>query len=199
MMPSADFSFAGDANAWRKAVRSGAVKAREALPIEQQAAMTVALSTHLEALLTQLSPTALAFCWPYRNEPDLRPLMMRWLNGAASRTALLPVVLEKNSPMLFRRWIPDMKMAHDRHGIPYPSEGPAAQPDVVLVPVNAFDPAGFRLGYGGGYFDRTLARIHPVAIGVGFELGRVDSVRPQSHDRPMDWIVTEKGAFRPTR
>jgi len=66
----------------------------------------------------------------------------------------------------------------------------------VLVPLNAFDAAGYRLGYGGGYFDRTLAQMRTIAIGVGFELGRVDSVLPQPHDLPMNWIVTESGAAR---
>jgi 5-formyltetrahydrofolate cyclo-ligase len=71
------------------------------------------------------------------------------------------------------------------------------RPDAILMPLNAFDAAGYRLGYGGGYFDRSLAALspRPRAVGVGFELARVDSIRPQAYDLPMDFIVTEAGAF----
>ena len=71
-------------------------------------------------------------------------------------------------------------------------------PDLILLPLNGFDAAGYRLGYGGGYFDRTLAALlpRPLAIGVGFEINRLDSIRPESHDQRLDWIVTEAGAFR---
>lgn len=86
-------------------------------------------------------------------------------------------------------------MVPDRYGIPHPSAGEALDPEVLLVPLNAFDADGFRLGYGGGYFDRTLAQREGIAVGVGFELGRVPSIFPQEHDRPMEWIVTEEGLF----
>ncbi len=71
-------------------------------------------------------------------------------------------------------------------------------PTVVLVPLNGWDEAGYRLGYGGGYFDRTLAGLpeRPIAIGVGYELGRMPTIRPQAWDVPMDWIVTERGVYR---
>jgi 5,10-methenyltetrahydrofolate synthetase len=89
-------------------------------------------------------------------------------------------------------------MSEDRHGIPIPGGGPAIDPDIVLLPLVAFDTAGYRLGYGGGYFDRTLAaRVpRPLAIGVGFELGRVADIRPQGHDVRLDAVVTEAGVFR---
>jgi 5,10-methenyltetrahydrofolate synthetase len=90
-------------------------------------------------------------------------------------------------------------MATDRHGIPVPADGEDVVPEVVLVPLNAFDARGFRLGYGGGYFDRTLETLQATAIGVGFELGRAATVFPQDHDRPMDWIVTEAGACAAVR
>ena len=72
------------------------------------------------------------------------------------------------------------------------------RPDAILMPLNGFDEAGYRLGYGGGYFDRSLAALspRPQAVGVGFELARVPSIRPQAHDLPMDFIVTESGIFQ---
>jgi len=183
----------------RRAWRRAALRAREALSAGEHARINGRLVGHLRELLTALAPTKVAFCWPFRQEPDLRGMMAKWMSEVAGRCALLPVVLETDAPLLFRRWVPEMEMSHDRYGIAYPPRGGAIEPQVVLVPMNAFDAAGYRLGYGGGYFDRTLARLPAVAIGVGFELGRLDSVLPQPHDRPMDWLVTEKGAFRAAR
>lgn len=179
----------------RRALRERACAERLALPDERRATLTEQLEAHLDCLLARLAPHTLAFCWPYRAEPDLRAWMCRWLVGGHSRVAALPVVLAKATPMVFRRWTPGMEMVFDRHGIPHPPDGEAIVPDAMLVPCNAFDAAGYRLGYGGGYFDRTLALIDPVAVGVGFELGRAQTVYPQRHDRPMQWIVTEAGAF----
>ncbi|THF64616.1 5-formyltetrahydrofolate cyclo-ligase [Pseudothauera nasutitermitis] len=181
----------------RRRLRAQAVARREALDANTRAGLETRIETHLDTLCADLSPGVLAFCWPWRGEPDLRAWMSRWQAGGARRTAALPVVLERDHPLVFRRWSVDVPMAVDRHGIPYPESGEALVPDAVLIPLNAFDAAGYRLGYGGGYFDRTLAALPMVAIGVGFELGRADSVLPQSHDRPMDWLVTEAGVFRP--
>ena len=93
---------------------------------------------------------------------------------------------------------PASQMSVDRYGIPHPANGPEIVPELLLVPLNAFDAAGFRIGYGGGYFDRTLARLspRPVAVGVGYECGRVASALPEGHDLPMDWIVSEAGCAR---
>lgn len=86
-------------------------------------------------------------------------------------------------------------MLTDRFGIPAPQGTPRAALQAVLVPVNGFDARGYRVGYGGGFFDRTLASLRPapISIGVGFELARLEDVRPQAHDLPLDWIVTEAG------
>lgn len=177
-------------------LRTTAIAQREGLPESERRALTVQLEAHLERLLDTLSPTVLAFCWPYRAEPDLRDCITRWIGADATRVAVLPVVLDEATPLVFRRWTPGMEMPFDRHGIPHPVDGQELVPDVVLVPFNVCDDAGFRLGYGGGYFDRTLARIDPVAVGVGFELGRTASVFPLPHDKPMHWIVTERAAQR---
>ncbi len=100
--------------------------------------------------------------------------------------------------MSFRTWTPSSAMTTDRYGIPIPLGGQEVLPDIVLLPLVAFDPQGFRLGYGGGYFDRTLGSLvpRPLAIGVGFELARVADIRPQAHDIPLDAVVTEAGIER---
>lgn len=184
------------AAAARQALRSNAVARREALSGEERERLERGIETHLDALCADLSPRVLAFCWPWRGEPDLRPWVARWLAQGAGRSAALPAVVERHRPLVFRRWWPGMQMELDRHGIPHPPGGEPLHPDLVLVPLNAFDAQGYRLGYGGGYFDRTLATLDTVAVGVGFELGRAASVLPQAHDLPMDWLVTEAGVFR---
>lgn len=193
--PAADAC--ANADAARRAMREAALKARLALSGEARKVLNERLVGHLDGLLGRLAPAVLGFCWPYRAEPDLRDCVTRWLAQDCTRCAALPVVIDKGQAMAFRPWAPDCAMQPDRHGIPHPVAGEFVVPDVVLVPLNAFDAEGFRLGYGGGYFDRTLARMRPLAVGVGFELGRVASVLPQPHDIAMDWIVTEAGTARP--
>ena len=116
---------------------------------------------------------------------------------ATGLRACLPVIVDNGLPLEFREWTPHSEMVEDRYGIHAPARGETRHPDVILMPLNAFDEAGYRLGYGGGYFDRSLAALlpRPKAIGVGFELARVDSIRPQPYDLPMDFIVTEAGTF----
>jgi len=185
-----------DSAAQRKRLREAALRARQAMPEAQRACLTLRLAAHLDGLMALLQPRRLGFCWPYRAEPDLRQWVCGWRVAAPGRVAALPVVLERDAAMVFRAWEPDQPMVLDRHGIPHPAAGDSLIPDVVLVPLNAFDACGYRLGYGGGYFDRTLAGMDTVAVGVGFELGRVPSTLPQPHDKPMEWIVTEAGAAR---
>lgn len=186
-----------DIAALRKTLRKQAIAAREALPADTRAALSARIEAHLEILLKTLAPRTLAFCWPWRGEVDLVAWVGRWLAADPGRRAALPEVTEPAQPMGFRRWQPGDAMAVDHHGIPVPVDGARVTPDVILIPLNVFDAAGYRLGYGGGYFDRTLAALAPppLCIGVAFELARTDSTHPQPHDRPMDWIVTEAGAY----
>jgi len=132
----------------------------------------------------------------FKGEIDLRGIV-RGLIARGTRAAL-PVVVESGTPLEFWAWQPRMKMARGVWNIPVPGERVPVRPGLLLVPLVGFDPAGYRLGYGGGYYDRTLAAMHPrpYCIGVGFELGRLDSIRPQPHDIPMDMIVTERGVQR---
>jgi len=194
-MTAAPFPPPAGAEALRRRLRAQAVAAREALAAGLRAELTARIERHLDGVVARFAPDSLAYCWPYRAEPDLRGWVGRWLAADARRRASLPVVLDKATPLTFRRWTPDCAMVPDHHGIPVPAEGEVLEPAVLLVPLNAFDAAGYRLGYGGGYFDRTLAQRKVMAIGVGFELGRADTVFPQAHDLPMDWLVTEAGAF----
>jgi 5-formyltetrahydrofolate cyclo-ligase len=99
--------------------------------------------------------------------------------------------------LIFRAWTPETPMVERKFGVWVPESGEQLQPEVLLVPVVAFDAAGYRLGYGGGYFDRTIAAAdpRPVALGIGFELARVPTIHPQAWDVPLDAVITESGVF----
>ena len=196
-MPSSEHT--ADSSVFRAALRRERLDARSALDEKTHALLSANIESGLEALLAPLPPQALAFCAPVRKEFDAYRLATRLIERGW-RIAM-PVVVAAASPMIFRRWTPDTEMALDRHGIPIPATGEELRPDVVLLPLVAFDPQGFRLGYGGGYFDRTLAAMvpRPLAIGVGFELGRVADIRPQAHDIPLDATLTEAGIVHHVR
>lgn len=130
---------------------------------------------------------------PFRGEFDPRAAM-RMFRKCGSRTAL-PVVIQKNEPMQFREWWPGAPMTTDEFDIPVPDGTEVIRPEAILMPSLGFDARGYRLGYGGGYFDRTLAAfpVHPLKIGVAFESSRLPTIHPQSHDVPMDFVVTQAG------
>ena len=182
--------------AWRTRLRSELIARRLAANPEYHAKWGAAIEVQLERLLTDVAGKIVAFCWPYQAEYDARPLILRFL-GQGARAAL-PVVVAPRQPMVFREWTPDAKMVAGVYDIPVPVDSPEVLPDVALLPLAGFDDAGYRLGYGGGFFDRTLAAItpRPLAIGVGFELARVPTIYPQPHDVPLDYVVTELGVQR---
>lgn len=183
-----------DNTAWRRALRRDMVARRAALSQADHAGLSARIVEHLVAALPV--PRIVAFCWPIKHEPDVRAVVERWATLGA--LAALPVVVAEQSPLAFRIWSEETPLEPDRYGIPTPVAGDLVQPDLILLPLNGFDGAGFRLGYGGGYFDRTLAALcpRPLAVGVGFEVNRLDSIRPETHDQKLDWIVTEAGCFR---
>lgn len=190
-----DSPAADDLRAFRNALRNRLIAAREALPAGLHAQLSRRIERHLGAIVDALDPAVLAFCWPFRGEFDTRGLVAARLPSGLR--ACLPVVVDNGRPLEFREWTPHSEMVEDRYGIHVPAQGAVLRPDAILMPLNAFDEAGYRLGYGGGYFDRSLATLapRPRAIGVGFELARVPSIWPQEYDLPMDFIITEAGAF----
>jgi 5-formyltetrahydrofolate cyclo-ligase len=192
--PSAEHS--ADSSVYRAALRRERLAARLALDAASHAALSARIEARLRTLLTALPPQTLAFCAPVRGEFDARPLATELLG--LGWQAAMPVVVAPAAPMIFRTWSPASAMGADRHGIPIPAGGLELRPNIVLLPLVAFDAQCFRLGYGGGYFDRTLAALvpRPQAIGVGFELARVADIRPQAHDLRLDAVVTEAGVFR---
>jgi 5-formyltetrahydrofolate cyclo-ligase len=181
----------------RRAERNRLLAARQEQEAVDYALWSDAITTQLFPRLSMLEPRMLGFYWPHRGEYDPMDVVGPFL--ARGGRAALPVVVDRSQPLEYRRWRPGTAMTTGRYSfdIPHPAEGPAVVPDVLLVPLLGFDKDGYRLGYGGGYFDRTLAAYpaRPKTIGVGFEIGRLATIHPQPHDIPMDMIVTERGVF----
>ena len=182
--------------AWRTKLRAEVIARRLAANAHDRTRWNSAIDALIEALLTDVAGKIIAFCWPYQAEYDARSLILRFLGRGAQ--AALPVVVASRQPMVFRQWTPETKMVAGVYDIPVPADSPEVIPDVALIALAGFDDAGYRLGYGAGFFDRTLAVIEPrpMTVGVGFELARVPTIYPQWHDIPLDYVVTETGIRR---
>jgi len=179
---------------WRKAARARLIAERMALKRETRARHNVAIT---DALKKFLSPTmVIGFYWPIRGEYDARELVTGFLDQGGR--AAMPVVVQKGAPLVFRNWHPGLRMENGFWDIPVPAEGEPVVPTTLLVPLVGFDEMGYRLGYGGGYYDRTLASFptKPIALGVGYELAHLGTIYPQPHDIPMSAIVTEGRVLR---
>lgn len=182
--------------AWRRAERERLIAARAAIAPEMLDAWRRRIDGFLERSFPGLARCRLAFCWPIKGEYDARHLA-RTLRARGALTAL-PVVVAPKTPLLFREWHPGVALAKGPLDIPYPVNSQQMTPDAVLLPMNGWDGAGYRLGYGGGFFDRTLAALpkKPLVIGVSYELARIPTIHPQSWDIPLDYVVTERGVYR---
>jgi 5-formyltetrahydrofolate cyclo-ligase len=178
---------------WRRARREKLIGARQALPQRERQELQARIIGLLETRFPELADGLIGLYWPIRGEIGLHALIRRLVEQGAG--AALPVVVEQGRPLEFRAWRPGDRLERGFWNIPVPAERRVVQPTVLLVPLVGFDPQGYRLGYGGGYYDRTLAAMtpRPRAIGVGYELGRLETIHPQPHDIPMDAIVTEAG------
>src|SRR5688572_10448514 len=181
--------------AWRKAQRPELIARREQAPAAQRRLWNAAITRHLESGFASLSSMTVGFCWPFKGEFDAR-FAIRTFRDHGAQSAL-PAVVDKKGPLEFRLWWPGAPMTSGVYDIPVPDGTQRVVPDAALVPMNGFDAQGYRLGYGGGYFDRTLSVLQPrpLAIGISYELGRLSSIFPQPHDIAMDFVVTEAGVF----
>jgi 5-formyltetrahydrofolate cyclo-ligase len=180
---------------WRRGERERLIALRQALPADDRRRRGESIDAALRELLAEL-PGVLGVYWPFRAEFDPRPLI-DWA-VAAGRGVALPVVVDKKGPLEYRAWRPGEPLVDGVWNIPVPEKRELVTPSVVLAPLVGFDGASYRLGYGGGYFDRTLAALSPraLAIGVGFAMQELETIHPQHFDVPMDVIVTETGTRR---
>lgn len=180
-----------DVARWRKAERARLIEARLAISADTRTAMAQKIAEGLDAAIGEVSGRMISLYWPFRGEPDLRP----WMASVISRggTMALPIVVEKAQPLIFRAYKPGDRLEKGVWNIPIPAEGDPVLPDVVISPIVGIDPQNYRLGYGGGFFDRTLAAMprKPLVIGIGYEMQRIATIYPQAHDIAMDMVVTE--------
>src|SRR5690349_20929920 len=179
---------------WRKGERARLIAVRMAMRGGLRQRHNAAITKVLEGMLAP--DMVIGFYWPIRGEYDARHLIAALLERGAR--AAMPVVIEKAAPLVFRNWHPASRMVNGFWDVPVPAADERVVPTTLLVPLVGFDEMGYRLGYGGGYYDRTLATfpIKPIAIGVGYELAHLGTIYPQPHDIPMSTIVTEGRVLR---
>jgi 5-formyltetrahydrofolate cyclo-ligase len=189
---------ASDVARWRRDARRRLRAERLAISAVERQEVAAALARTLDAIVAEclgsITDRVISGYWPIKGEPDLRGWLVTL--GEADAITALPVVETRAAPLVFRRWTRETPMTRGDWNIPVPPpEAAAVTPTVMLAPLVGWDSSGYRLGYGGGYFDRTLAalRPRPVAIGVGLQAARLETIYPQPHDIPMDIIVTEDG------
>lgn len=178
---------------WRREQRTALLAQRQAMPLEERRRATQIVADKLDALVATCRPAAIGLYWPIKHEINLLP----WAEALARRnnmTLCLPVVVTRNEPLEYWRWTQGEALARGIWDIPIPAHRDVVTPDLVLAPLVGFDQANYRLGYGGGYFDRTLASLarRPVVIGIGHDFGSLETIFPQPHDIPMDGVVTEQ-------
>jgi 5-formyltetrahydrofolate cyclo-ligase len=184
---------AADIAQWRKEKRAELIATRMAIPVQERTRVASEVAAQLDLLIPATTAgvaTLVSVYWPFRGELDLRD----WMRSGVQRglRIALPVVVEKGQPLVFREWVPGARLTRGVWNIPVPAEGPEVLPNVLLSPFVGFDPQNYRLGYGGGFFDRTLAAMKTPrrVIGVGHPSGALPTIHPQVHDIPMDVIVT---------
>ena len=177
--------------AWRRSERQRLLALRIAAPPVERRLRGAEIEAKLRTLLLERPVRILGVYWPFQAEFDPRALI-EWVITQGLAVAL-PAVVDKKGPLEYRAWRPGEALADGVWNIPIPEARNVVVPQAVLAPLVGFDRQCYRLGYGGGYFDRTLAALspRPLAIGVGFEMSLIETIFPQSFDIPMDVIVTE--------
>ena len=174
-------------------LRKSLLDARMRLSMEERVEKDLAIGQRLLALLNAHPVRSLGIYWPIMAEPDLRPAY----DALAARGVelALPVVKEKNAPLLFCAWRPGDALERDAYKIPVPADrSRVVEPQMLLLPCVGFNAQRFRLGYGAGYYDRTLAASlnPPRTVGIAYTLCEAGFVE-DAHDVAMDWVVTETG------
>jgi 5-formyltetrahydrofolate cyclo-ligase len=185
-----------DVAAWRKQMRARLIEERGQVPADEHERISQAVETSLSQILDPLPPQILSAYWPFKGEIDLRPTMLRL--QAKGWTTALPHVVGPRQPLEFHKWIAGAEMDSGVYGIPVPRTRELVRPDIIVMPLVAFDSENYRLGYGAGYFDITLVRLdpRPRSIGVGFEFTRQDTIHPLPTDIALDLVITEAGIQR---
>lgn len=181
---------------WRKKKRFELLARREAVASSDRIQWSMEITNSLDHGFPILWKSTVGSYWPYRGEYDPRPAM----NALLKRGSILalPEVESERKLLCFRRWWKEAPMKMGAYNIPVTDNTELVMVNAVIVPMLGFDMQGYRLGYGGGYYDRTIIGINPspLLIGVTFEIFRLDNIYPRAHDVAMDFIVTEAGIYQ---
>ena len=182
---------ASDIRRWRKAERARLLELRREMPLDFHQQANQAIERELYRQLPSDSHRLVGCYWPFRREFNCIPYMREVLRRGG-RVAL-PVVIGRGRPLEFRCWTEKAAMERGVWDIPHPASGEAVFPSALVIPLVGFDDAGYRLGYGAGFYDMTIASfaVRPRLVAVGFEFSRLPTIQPQPHDQPMDVIITE--------
>ena len=182
--------------AWRKGQRTALIGRRMARDPAERKRLSEPVIHSLRSVIDVVSFPVLGLYWPIRGEIDLREFAREHVE--AGGTVGLPVVVQDAAPVEFWRWRPGVALKKGYWNIPVPPERDLVKPDMLVVPLVGFDSARYRLGYGGGFYDRTLAATvpRPRTIGIAFADAELPTIHPQPHDIRMDVIVTEQSGRR---
>lgn len=178
----------------KAALRTKARAARASLDHVERADAAVAAAKHFFNAVPLQAGDVVAAYWRIRDELDCQPILVKLMDS--NQKVVLPVVVGPDEPLDLRVWEPGASLYESGFGTLAPSElAPRAEPDIVIMPLLGFDSRGTRLGYGGGYYDRTLARMSkkPKLVGLAFAAQELDRIPREAHDVPLDVIVTEAG------
>jgi len=187
-----------DSSAERITLRQKLIKAREALPDRLDRA--VELQSVLRAWLVGRRETSIGAYWPIKGEFDPLPALYRWTEGApggVTRRIGLPRADRESGSLRWHVWFPGCPMEIDAYDIPKPKGTEEFAPELLVVPCLGYGPGGVRLGYGGGFFDRTLRAVnpHPMTVGVSYSHGFLPMLRPSAQDFVLDAMLTEDGVM----
>ena len=167
----------------------------ERLAMTDRHQRSVHLQEVLRVWLVGRSERSIGAYWPIKGEFDALPALFRWSEADPARRIGLPVIDRDTKQLRFHVWFPGCPMQEDAYGIPKPKDTEEFEPELLLVPCVGYGPKGLRLGYGGGFYDRTLAGLspRPVTVGVGFAHGHVPWLQAEPHDVPLDAMLVEDG------
>jgi 5-formyltetrahydrofolate cyclo-ligase len=187
----------------KKALRKRLVAERLAMP--DRLFKCDMLQRVMRIWLVNRPDTVIGAYWPIKGEFDPLPALHRWkedgelLEEPQLRRIGLPVVDKLHGTLNFHAWFPGCPMEEDAYGIPKPKDTEIIHPTLLFVPCVGYGPGGYRLGYGGGFYDKTLAELRPkpFTVGLGFTLGYVDDFEPAAHDVPLDAILNDNGVVWP--